>query len=162
MDPEHIVNWRRLTPQITTSGQPSEADLSQIQALGVTHVVNLGLHTHERALQDEGAIVAHLGMTYVHIPVEFDSPTESNYEAFCSALRSVKDEPVHVHCIVNARVTAFFYRYQRDVLGIDAAEARGTLESVWKPGGIWASFIGEEAAATLPHRYAGRDYDVRS
>jgi hypothetical protein len=65
---------------------------------------------------------------------------------------------VHVHCILNARVSAFFYRYRRETLGMDAVEARAAMETVWKPGGVWAAFIGDEAAADAPHRYAGRDY----
>jgi protein tyrosine phosphatase (PTP) superfamily phosphohydrolase (DUF442 family) len=47
-DPEAIYHWRRLDDRITTSGQPTEPQLADIQALGVRHVVNLGLHTHER------------------------------------------------------------------------------------------------------------------
>ena len=52
-DPEAIYHWRRLDERITTSGQPTEPQLADIQALGVRHVVNLGLHTHEKALPDE-------------------------------------------------------------------------------------------------------------
>ena len=47
-DPEAIYHWRRLDDLITTSGQPTEPQLADLQALGVRHVVNLGLHTHER------------------------------------------------------------------------------------------------------------------
>lgn len=68
--------------------------------------------------------------------------------------------PVHVHGIVNARVTALLYRYLRK-LGVDAATARRDLERVWQPGGVWATFIGDAAAADLPHRYAGRDHRAR-
>ena len=46
-DPETIYNWCRLDGRITTSGQPTEAQLADIHALGVRHIVNLGLHTHE-------------------------------------------------------------------------------------------------------------------
>src|SRR5262249_25044820 len=63
-DPETIYNWRRLDDRLTTSGQPNEAQLVDIQALGVRNVVNLGLHTHEKALPDEAASVSRLGMTY--------------------------------------------------------------------------------------------------
>lgn len=56
-DPEGIYNWRRLDDRITTSGQPTEEQLADIQALGVQHVVNLALHTHEKALPDEAASV---------------------------------------------------------------------------------------------------------
>jgi hypothetical protein len=46
-DPETIYNWRRLDDRVTTSGQPTEPQLADIEALGVRHVVNLALHTHE-------------------------------------------------------------------------------------------------------------------
>lgn len=62
-DPEEIYNWRRLGNRITMSGQPIEKQLADIYALGVRHIVDLGLHTHEKALPDEAAIVARLGMT---------------------------------------------------------------------------------------------------
>ena len=56
-DPETIYNWRRLDGRITTSGQPTEPQLADIHALGVRHIVNLGLHTHDKALPDEAASV---------------------------------------------------------------------------------------------------------
>jgi protein tyrosine phosphatase (PTP) superfamily phosphohydrolase (DUF442 family) len=75
-DPEAIYNWQRLDNRITTSGQPTEKQLADIHALGVRHIVNLGLHTHEKALPDEAASVSRLGMTYIHIPVDFQNPTD--------------------------------------------------------------------------------------
>jgi hypothetical protein len=60
--PDTIYNWRRLDDRITTSGQPTEPQLDDIHGLGVRHVVNLGLHTHEKALPDETASVCGLGM----------------------------------------------------------------------------------------------------
>src|SRR5437868_7431307 len=82
-DPENIYNWRRLDDWITTSGQPTEPQLADIRGLGVCHIINLGLHTHEKALPDEAASVSRLGMTYIHIPVDFRNPTETG---FCQVL----------------------------------------------------------------------------
>lgn len=141
-DPESIFNWRRLDDQITTSGQPTEAQLAEISALGVRHLVNLGLHSHEKALPDEAASVGSLGMTYVHIPVDFKNPTDADFIQFCTVMAELKDVPVHVHCIANYRVSAFFYRYRRDLLGMDEAQARADMEQVWRPDGVWAAFIG--------------------
>jgi len=140
-DPETIYNWRRLDARITTSGQPTEAQLADIHALGVRHIVNLGLHTHEKALPDEAGSVRRLGMTYIHIPVDFQNPTDQDFEKFCSVMEQLKDVPVHVHCIANARVSAFFYRYRRDVLGMEEARARADMEEVWRPKGVWAEFV---------------------
>lgn len=156
-DPTDILNWRRLDDRITTSGQPSEAQLAAIRDLGVAHVVNLGLHSHEKALADEAGTVAGLGMTYTHLPVDFAAPTEADYAAFRAVVADAAGAPVHVHCIVNARVTAFFYRWQQEA-GSSEADARTMLETVWRPGGVWADFIGDGASSALPHRFAGRDY----
>jgi protein tyrosine phosphatase (PTP) superfamily phosphohydrolase (DUF442 family) len=152
-DPTDIMAWLRLGERLTTSGQPSEKQLSALSTLGVRHIVNLGLHTHERALPDEPSSVTGLGMVYVHIPVEFDAPAEADFTRFCAAMKTIGDEPVHVHCIVNARVSAFLYRYRRDILGVDESTAREAMERIWKPGGVWAAFIGDGSAIELPHRY---------
>jgi protein tyrosine phosphatase (PTP) superfamily phosphohydrolase (DUF442 family) len=140
-DPEAIYHWRRLDERVTTSGQPSEEELAAIKALGVGHLVNLGLHTHEKALPDEAASVSRLGMTYIHIPVDFQNPTDADFARFCTVMDELKDVPVHVHCIANYRVSAFFYRYRRDVLGWDDATARAEMDAIWRPEGVWADFI---------------------
>jgi uncharacterized protein (TIGR01244 family) len=140
-DPEAIYHRRRLDDRIATSGQPTEDQLTDIRALGVNHVINLGLHTHEKALPDEAASVSRLGITYIHIPVDFQNPTEQDFQQFCAVMEQLKDVPVHVHCIANYRVLAFFYRYRRDVLGIDEVKARAEMDAIWHPEGVWAAFI---------------------
>jgi protein tyrosine phosphatase (PTP) superfamily phosphohydrolase (DUF442 family) len=140
-DPEAIYNWRRIDDRITTSGQPTEPQLAEIQALGVRHVINLGLHSHEKALPDEAASVSGLGMSYIHIPVDFQNPTDGDFAQFCVAMEELKGVPLHVHCIANYRVSAFFYRYRRDVLGMDETQARADMEQIWRPEGVWATFV---------------------
>src|SRR5437879_5960189 len=110
-DPTSIFNWRRLDAATTTSGQPTEDQLAELKALGVGHVVNLGLHTHEKALPDEAGAVEGLGMRYVHMPIDFAHPTRQDLDAFAALMQRLEGETVHVHCIMNYRVSAFFYRY---------------------------------------------------
>lgn len=153
-DPLGIANWQRLSDRVTTSGQPSEAQLAQIAALGVINVINLALHSHERALPDEAASVAALGLTYIHIPVDFAAPTDEDFARFVAAMTASAGTRVHVHCIVNARVSAFFYRYRREVEGMDEAAARAAMEAIWRPGGVWAAFIGDSAAVGRAHLFA--------
>ena len=141
-DPKSIYNWRRLDDRITTSGQPTEQQLADIHALGICHIINLGLHSHEKALPDEAASVSRLGMTYIHIPVDFQNPTDADFAQFCATMEQLKEVPVHVHCIANYRVSAFLYRYRREVLGTDEVQARADMEQVWQPEGVWAAFVG--------------------
>jgi protein tyrosine phosphatase (PTP) superfamily phosphohydrolase (DUF442 family) len=140
-DPVDIRNWRRLDERLTTSGQPTEPQLKALAALGVRHVVNLGLHTHEKALADEASSVAALGMTYTHLPVDFQNPTAEDLQAFYETMGRLGDQVIHVHCIANYRVSAFLYRYRIDVLGWPEARARADLDAVWRPEGVWKALV---------------------
>jgi len=157
-DLPEVINWRRLNHRITLSGQPTEEQLSQIKDLGITHIINLGPHSNKGALDDEAGSVAKLGMAYIYIPVDFDNPTDEDYLKFCDAMDSVEDEKVHVHCIYNARVSAFFYRYAQSGQGISETEAYALMDGIWRPGGVWAKFIGNDDDADKPNRYSGYEY----
>ncbi|WP_282607785.1 protein tyrosine phosphatase family protein [Pelagibius sp. Alg239-R121] len=153
-----ILNWRRLDDRITLSGQPTEEQLAEIRDLGVTHVINLGPHHNKGALADEAGTIVTLGMEYIYIPVEFGNPTDEDFAKFCDAIESCPNTQIHVHCIYNARVTAFFYRYAKTGQGISEAEAHTLMDGIWKPGNDWAKFIGSQEAVGQPNRYAGEDY----
>jgi protein tyrosine phosphatase (PTP) superfamily phosphohydrolase (DUF442 family) len=153
-----ILNWRRLNDKISLSGQPTEEQLSLIQGLGVTDVINLGPHSNKGALPDEAGTVARLGMNYVYIPVDFENPTEENFATFCEALEQRDGKQIHVHCIYNARVTAFFYRYAKMGKGVSEGAAFELMDGIWRPGGVWANFIGNEEDTAQPNRYLGYDY----
>ena len=153
-----VINWRRLDDRITLSGQPTEEQLAEIRDLGVTHVINLGPHTNKGALDDEAGTVETLGMRYIYIPVDFENPTDEEYDQFCEALESIDDKQVHVHCIYNARVSAFFYRYAKSGRGGSQSAAHALMDGIWRPGGVWAKFIDNTDDLGKPNRYAGEDY----
>lgn len=157
-DIKEILNWRRRDSRVTLSGQPTEAQLALIAQTGVTRIINLGPHDNKGALEDEPGAVAALGMTYIYIPVEFDAPTEADYAAFCDQMVLAPDEPLHVHCIYNARVSAFFYRYAQDGRGGNVDKAYALMDDIWRPGGVWAKFIGKPEDADQPNRYKGYEY----
>jgi protein tyrosine phosphatase (PTP) superfamily phosphohydrolase (DUF442 family) len=85
-DPEDIRGWQRLSDEVTTSGKLSTEDPARLAAIGVGHVVNLALDSHEDALADEAALLAAEGIGYTHIPIPFDTPDEAHYVAFKAAL----------------------------------------------------------------------------
>ncbi len=158
-DPVDITAWHRLDARLTSSGQPREDQLAALASLGATHVINLALPSHETSLPDEAGILAALDIGYTNIPVDFTVPLESDFVRFCAVMDKLCGQTVHVHCILNLRVSAFLYRWRQDCLGVDEASARSEMERLWKPGGAWARLVGSHADADLPHRYAGRDYE---
>lgn len=149
-DPEYIPAWQRLGPQVTTSGYLTDGDVTALDALGVRHVINLALGDHPQALSDEAGKLAAHGIAYTHIPVPFGAPGEEHFRAFCGALQSAA-RPVHVHCIANWRVSAFFYRFAREAEGMPEPEAHRRMSRQWDPAvhphpdaPVWAAFIGVE------------------
>ena len=142
MELESIRNFVSLGAKLATAWQPTEAQLAAVRSHGFEVVVNLGTMDPRYCLLGEADIVAALGMAYHHIPVDFQNPTEQDFGQFCAVMEELKDAPVHVHCIANYRVSAFLYRYRRDVLGADEAQARAEMEDVWQPNGVWAKFVG--------------------
>ena len=157
-EPTHIFKWRRINARLTTSGQPNVDQLADIRAIGVSHVINLGLGHGEGALEDEADHVASLGMKYIHIPVDFENPTDQNFEDFKVAMAGIQDKTVHVHCIYNARVSAFIYRYAKTSAEINEDEALANMDSIWRPGDDWALFIDNPDAKGAPNQYFGEDY----
>lgn len=146
-DPDHIHNWLRLDDRITTSGQPREDELAEIKALGVGHVINLAMGDHEKSLTDEGSALAAIDVEYIHIPVVFSAPTEQDFQQFCDTMDRLDGKKIHVHCIVNARVSAFFCRYRTERLGWNEDQARADMNKIWDPaeweevGQPWVKFL---------------------
>ena len=146
-DPADIRGWQRLSADVTTSGRLEEHDVARLAALGVKQVVNLALDSHPEALADEAGKFAAQGIAYAHIPVPFDAPDEAHFEAFRAAVEA-GPQPVHVHCIMNWRVSAFFYRLHRDHHGMAEPKARALMLQQWEPDAAdkpewaaWAQFI---------------------
>lgn len=150
-DPADIRAFLRLSPRITTSGRLQPGDPARLAAMGAVRVINLALADHPEALPGAEAEMAGAGLDYVHIPVPFDGPQDPHYRAFVTALEADK-RPVHVHCIMNWRVSAFFCRYHIEK-GMDEAAARAIMGQVWDPAGSeypgadrWAAFLRGETA----------------
>lgn len=143
MDLREITNFVQLTDDIGTSGQPTREQFAAIAGAGFGTVVNLALPTSDNAIADEGSVVTGLGMRYVHIPVVFESPTVDDLRTFIGVMKALEGSKVWVHCVVNARVSAFLYHYLRHVRGLDEAASRSVVLDRWEPSmnETWKSFL---------------------
>lgn len=137
-----IFNFLKIDQILSTSGQPTEEQLSELADEGYEVIINLGLHNDPRySLPDETELVTSLGMRYIHIPVEFDDPTEHDLESFFDVMESNENKKVHVHCAANMRVTAFLGLYFLIKQKKSKEESFEPMNSVWEPNEVWSSFI---------------------
>jgi protein tyrosine phosphatase (PTP) superfamily phosphohydrolase (DUF442 family) len=140
---DDIKNFVQLTPDVGTAGQPTREQFGAIADAGFGAVINLALPTSDHAIPDEGNVVTRLGMRYVHIPVDFANPTVDDLKTFVGTMQALDGKRVFVHCVVNARVSAFMYLYLKHVRGLDDAAARSPVLERWQPqmDETWQRFL---------------------
>ncbi len=136
-----IYNYLAIDEMLATSGQPTEKQLSLIKDAGYVRVINLAPASAENALGNEADLLESLGLDYVHIPVNFKKPSERKFKLFVDAMQQTNKEKTWVHCAANMRVSAFVYRYRKEVLLESTVGARKDLERIWEPFGVWKTFI---------------------
>ena len=142
-----IYNYRQAAPDLATSGQPREGQLRAIADAGDEVIVNLALHDDSRySLKDEASSVKALGLEYIHIPVQFNAPSEADLARFFEAMELCRGRRLWVHCAANMRVTAFLGLYWRIHENWPEDRAFALLREIWQPDAVWAEFIGSQLA----------------
>jgi protein tyrosine phosphatase (PTP) superfamily phosphohydrolase (DUF442 family) len=148
---KNIRNYVSVNEQYATGGQPSEEQLKALSAEGFKTIINLATINPRYSLADEGASVRALGMTYHHIPVDWDKPTDADFKAFEAAMQAAPKDKTLVHCAANFRATAFYSLYAMKHLGWSQAEAEKLRASVWTGSNypVWQEFIARHEAQII-------------
>lgn len=146
-DLERIRDFRPAGKDLATAGQPSEEELAAVAGAGYEVVINLALHDNpEYSLPDERRLVESLGMSYVHIPVDFSQPTMKDLEIFFDAMESNGTRRIFLHCAANKRVSAFLGLFRAIRLNWSQESAFELMRDIWIPDPIWMQFIKEALA----------------
>jgi uncharacterized protein (TIGR01244 family) len=141
----HIRNFLNIDDRLATSGMPQPDDFAALRQAGFGVVINLALPTSDSALPNEGDLVSAQGMTYIHIPVNFELPQPDDFERFTRMMDACAGQRVFVHCAANMRVSAFVFLH-RLRHGVDRATAVRDLTKIWRPDGAWREFVNQRLA----------------
>src|SRR5438477_1907690 len=139
-----IYSFRAVGDKLGTAGQPTEEQFRMVREAGFEAVINLALPTSDNALANEGSVVTGLGMSYVHIPVDFKAPTSQDFRAFCGVMEAFDERSVFVHCAANKRVSAFVFLYRVLCQRVAIPQAEHDLYTIWQPDYAWNRFIQEQ------------------
>lgn len=138
---EDIVNYREYSAILSSSGQPTQAQLQAVADAGYERVVFLAFSDHDESLVNEDRLVKELGMEYAHIPVDWDAPRNSDFHMFAGLMQREPEKKTLVHCQVNFRASTFSFLYRVLHLDVPLDEAKDDLNSVWVPNDTWREFI---------------------
>ncbi len=130
-----------LSPRLVTAGQPTAAALAQLGAQGFGAVIYLAPATVPDAVPGEADIVRRQGLEFIHIPIPFGMPTETDFTAFVEAMQRLQDRKVLVHCQVNLRASSMGFLYRVVVGGEAPQQAYEDVAKVWSPQGPWKMLI---------------------
>lgn len=149
-----IRAYHKVSDRLATAGQITYEQIPDLKTAGFDVVVNLAIADRERNGQ-EGFLVTEQGMTYVHIPVSWQEPSQEHLRQFFEVMAANKDRKVFVHCFANMRASAFTYLYRTLRAGDTDDAARPDLLAIWDPfsdqrSPQWGTFI--EAARAQPPR----------
>lgn len=143
MSTQEIKNYLKVDERLITGGQPTEEQLRSAAGEGITAVINLAALNAAYALADEAGLVRSLGMAYHQIPVEWEDPKDSDFEAFERVMQQLPEGRTLIHCGVNFRVTAFYSLYALKHLGWTEAQADEFRASIWRGSDypVWETFV---------------------
>lgn len=145
MSTQDITNYLPVNDLLSLGGQPTEEQLRALAREGFKVVINLATINPRYSLADEGASARGLGMTYYHIPVEWGSPTEDDFESFEKVFKQFSSKKIFLHCAANFRASAFYTLYAQKHLGWSEEQANTLMQPIWEGSNypIWDSFIEE-------------------
>ncbi len=145
MSTADIYNFRAVNDRVSAGGQPSEDQIRSAAAEGFQTIINLATLNPRYSLDDEAGLVRSLGMTYHHVPVEWENPQESDFTAFETVMQTHRTDKLLIHCAANFRVTAFYSLYAMKHLGWTEAQCDEFRASIWAGSDypIWEKFIGD-------------------
>lgn len=140
---KNILNLSILSDLLSTSGQPTRAELADIAEAGFKVVINLALPTSDKAIPDEAELVKSLGMEYIHIPIVWDSPQLEDLQCFMDAMDAHKQQKILVHCALNYRASAFTALWRVLRQDWDEAEAFAVQKKFWdlREYPVWEKFV---------------------
>ncbi|MAD05898.1 MAG: hypothetical protein CMP86_00630 [Gammaproteobacteria bacterium] len=146
---KEIPNFRTYSASFASSGQITGHHLKSLQRDGFKRIVYLAYRSHGNA-SDQLSIdrqATDLGMSYVHIPVPWQSPSLVDYQTFAAVMNSQPAQKTLLHCQMNYRASAFSFLYRVLELNTPFDEATRDLFAVWNPDKTWLEFINTVLAA---------------
>ncbi|RXJ88064.1 protein tyrosine phosphatase family protein [Arcobacter sp. CECT 8985] len=138
---DSILNYIKINENISTSGQPSKEELEEIAKNDFKIVINLALIDSSLALENEDKIVSKLGLTYIHIPVDFQNPEIDNLKLFLNIMNGFSNQKIWIHCAKNYRVTSFMYVFHKYFLKTPFDQIDLSLLDVWTPSPKWQELM---------------------
>ena len=135
-----------ISQSLVTAGQPNARSLSSLRDEGYTAVIYLVPANAADAVPREAELLREQGIEYVQVPIQWDRPTDADFDAFAAAMKRQGDGKVLVHCQINLRASSMTFLYRVIAQGEPPDKAYESVASVWSPNAVWKRYMAAQLA----------------
>ncbi|MEM7764169.1 MAG: protein tyrosine phosphatase family protein [Pseudomonadota bacterium] len=144
---DDIVNYHAYTPLFASAGQPTEAQFLMLRDGGFETVVYVAYTDHENSLPNADRLAHQQGLTYVHIPVDWNNPTLQDFQLIANVLEQNRQRKTLLHCQLNYRASVFAMLYRVLYQDVPVLDAKRDMNAVWQPNQTWTDFMRDVLSA---------------
>jgi protein tyrosine phosphatase (PTP) superfamily phosphohydrolase (DUF442 family) len=127
---KNILNYRKNSEMLSTSGQPTESEIKLLKNSGFEAVINIRPDFEMHYEFDEKSEVEKLGLEYFSLPMTFDTLDTSILSMFFKLVEDQKEKKTLIHCHHNIRVSVLLALYRIIKLNWEKEDAYKELSSL--------------------------------
>ncbi|HZR24032.1 MAG TPA: protein tyrosine phosphatase family protein [Vicinamibacterales bacterium] len=104
-----VTNFKKLDTTIACAGATTAQGVPELKKMGYASIINLRLPTENGAnIDEEAAAAKESGITFIHIPMNGQSPDAATADKFLDAITAKQNQPAFVHCASGNRAAAMW------------------------------------------------------
>src|SRR5690242_14793156 len=104
-----VLNFKRLETTIACAGATTAQGVPELKKMGYASIINLRQASENGAnIDDEAAAAKQAGITFIHIPMNGQSPDPTVADKFLDAITTTANQPAFVHCASGNRAAAMW------------------------------------------------------
>jgi uncharacterized protein (TIGR01244 family) len=134
-----ITNLKRLESTVACAGATTPEAMRAVKDMGFASVVNLREASEPNAdVEAEANAAKSVGLRYVHLPLNRESPDPAVADRFVTAARDPANQPMFIHCASGNRAAAMWLIKRAVIDGwssdraMEEAEKLGLAHEPWK------------------------------
>jgi uncharacterized protein (TIGR01244 family) len=121
-----VTNFKKLDTTIACAGATTAQGVPELKKMGYASIINLRQASENGAnIEEEEAAAKTAGITFIHIPMNGQSPDPATADKFVTAISDKSNQPAFVHCASGNRA-ATMWMIKRMVVDHWDADKAGT------------------------------------
>jgi len=104
-----VTNFKKLETTIACAGATTAQGVPELKKMGYASIINLRQASENGAnIEEEQAAAKTAGITFIHIPMNGQSPDPAVADQFIRAITDKSNQPAFVHCASGNRAAAMW------------------------------------------------------